>query len=262
MVIAFILNLSGEIGGMIIREICARAILSKSKIYEYTINPYAGCQHACSYCYARFMKKFSGHPEAWGGYVDVKINAADLLRKEIIRKKPGRVWISGVCDPYQPLEKKYELTCKCLEILIRDDWPVTLQTRSPLIVRDLELLKMSVKIEAGFSIPTADDNIRRLFEPGAPSIELRLKALGQLHEAGIRTFAMIAPALAGAEELVKLLPGKVDRVIIDKMNYHYADWVYRKHGLDSYLSTDYFSSVAQTLCKGLKTEGIDCQAFC
>jgi DNA repair photolyase len=251
-----------NVGCMMIREVCARAILSKSKIYEYTINPYAGCQHACSYCYARFMKKFSGHTEAWGGYIDAKVNAADLLRKEIIRKKPGRVWISGVCDPYQPLEKKYELTRRCLEILIRNDWPVTLQTRSPLVIRDVELLRNSANIETGFSIPTADDKIRFLFEPGAPSIELRLQALGQLHEAGIRTFAMIAPALPGAEKLVKLLPGKVDRVMIDRMNYHYADWVYRKYGLESYLRTEYFSSVAEKICSGLRKDGVDCQAFC
>src|SRR5512136_521380 len=98
---------------MIVREISAKNILTKSKIYEYTINPYGGCQHACAYCYARFTRRFSGHSEAWGEYVDVKINAADLLQREVTRKKPGVVWISGVCDPYQPVEKKYELTRKC-----------------------------------------------------------------------------------------------------------------------------------------------------
>ena len=76
---------------MIIRETRARSILSRSKVYEYTINPYVGCQHACTYCYARFMKRFSGHKEPWGQFVDVKINAPDLLREEVKRKPAGRV---------------------------------------------------------------------------------------------------------------------------------------------------------------------------
>jgi len=109
---------------MIIRETRARSILSRSKVYEYTINPYVGCQHACTYCYARFMKRFSGHKEPWGQFVDVKINAPDLLREEVKRKPAGRVWISGVCDPYQPIERKHELTKMCVEILIQHDWPI------------------------------------------------------------------------------------------------------------------------------------------
>ena len=81
---------------MIIREVKARSILSHSKVYEYTINPYVGCQHACTYCYARFMRRFTGHKEPWGQFIDVKINAPELLQKETVRKVPGRVWVSGV----------------------------------------------------------------------------------------------------------------------------------------------------------------------
>jgi DNA repair photolyase len=95
---------------MIIKETLPKTILSKSKIYPYVINPYTGCQHACSYCYARFMKRVTGHTEPWGQFVDVKITAPDLLKVEITKKKPDKVWVSGVCDPYQPLEGKYRLT--------------------------------------------------------------------------------------------------------------------------------------------------------
>ena len=104
---------------MKIKEIHSKSILSPSKIYDYVVNPYVGCQHACSYCYARFMKRFTGHKEPWGDFVDVKINAPDLLSKEIKKKRMGTVWVSGVCDPYQPLEAKYKLTRRCLEILAR-----------------------------------------------------------------------------------------------------------------------------------------------
>jgi DNA repair photolyase len=232
---------------MIIKEIQSKSILSASKVYPYVINPYVGCQHNCSYCYAHFMKRFTGHKEPWGQFVDVKLNAPDLLKKEITRKKVDRVWISGVCDPYQPLEGRYKLTRQCLEILASNDWPVTVQTRSPLVLRDLDILKTGKSFEVGLSITTADDAIRKLFEPNAPSIKERVRALDELHRAGIRTYAMIAPILPMAETLAEILADKVDSVIIDRMNYHYGDWVYRKYGLEAYLTDDYFSRTEQVL---------------
>jgi DNA repair photolyase len=217
---------------MKIKEIQAKNILSKSKVYDWTINPYVGCQHGCIYCYAKFMKRFSGHKENWGEFVDVKINAPELLSQGIKKKKKGRVWVSGVCDPYQPVEKKYELTKKCLEILQRNNWPVTIQTKSPLVLRDLDLLKKFHEIEVGFTITTGDEKIKQIFEPRTSSIEKRVQALERLHQEGIKTYAMIAPLLPKAESLVNKLKGKVDYVIIDKMNYHYADWVYKKYQLE------------------------------
>ena len=225
---------------LVVREIAAKSILSASKIYPWVINPYTGCQHGCSYCYARFMKRVTGHREPWGEFVDVKINAPDLLLREIQKKKRGKVWVSGVCDPYQPLEATYRLTRRCLEILARNSWPVIIQTRSPLVLRDLDIIRDAREFEVGFSITTADDRIRELFEPGAPPIPDRIQALDELHKAGIRTYAMIAPVLPGAEGLAALLKGKIDYVLIDRMNYHYADWVYRKYGLEDKLSDDYF----------------------
>ena len=232
---------------MTITEIQAKSILSVSKIYSYVINPYTGCQHACSYCYARFMKRFTGHKEPWGAFVDVKINAPDLLQREINKKKPGRVWISGVCDPYQPLEAKYQLTRKCLSILAQHNWPVTIQTRSPLVMRDIDILKEAQDFEVGLTVTTANDSIRRLFEPNAPPIKDRIKALDELHQAGIRTYAMIAPMLPGAEGLAELLKGKIDYSLIDRMNYHYGDWVYRKYGLEDKLTDDFFYRTRQKL---------------
>jgi DNA repair photolyase len=246
---------------MVVREIVARSVLSKSRVYEYTVNPYGGCQHGCSYCYARFMKRYSGHQEAWGEYVDVKVNAPEVLQKEIERKSRGEVWISGVCDPYQPLEKKYELTRRCLKILIGDDWPVTVQTRSPLVLRDIDLLRKSSKVEVGMSITTSDDKIRRLFEPYAPLVKERIRALGELHAAGIKTFVMIAPLLPKAEGLVPDLVGKVDRVLVDRMNYNYADWVYRKYKLEQSRSESYYNRAGQEICSSFRQQGVECQVL-
>lgn len=232
---------------MIVKEVRVKSVLSASKVYEYVVNPYIGCQHACSYCYARFMKRFTGHREPWGDFVDVKSNAANLLRVEINKKKRGRVWVSGVCDPYQPLEAKYKLSRQCLEILAQNNWSVIIQTRSPLVLRDMDIIKQGQNFEVGLSITTADDNIRRLFEPLAPPINDRIKALDELHKAGIRTYAMIAPMLPGAEGLAELLKGKVDYVLIDRMNYHYADWIYRKYGLQDKLTDEFFQRTSREL---------------
>jgi DNA repair photolyase len=244
---------------MVVRELLVKGILSKSKVFDYVVNPYIGCQHGCTYCYARFMKRFTGHTEPWGEFVDVKINAPELLKHQITRASPGRVWVSGVSDPYQPLEKQYMLTRKCLDILLAHGWEVTVQTKSPLVLRDVELLQEAPRLEVGLTITTTDEAIRQLFEPKAPSIEARLHALEELHNAGIRTFAMIAPLLPGAEGLAAKLDDKVDYVLIDRMNYHYGDRVYRKYGLASAFSDAFFFSAARQLASAFAKRDIECQ---
>lgn len=245
---------------MKIKEIRSKTILSPSQVYDYVINPYVGCQHGCSYCYARFMKRFSGHQEPWGDFVDVKINAPDLLLREVKKKKRGEVWISGVCDPYQPLEAKYQLTRKCLEILIQNDWPIIIQTRSPLVLRDLEILREAENLEAGLSITTANDDIRKIFEPNAPPIKERLRAIEALHRNGIRTYVMIAPILPEAEKLVSILEGKVDYILLDRMNYHYADRIYTKHGWGDKKTDAYFKIISDRMLVECEKLGMDCRS--
>jgi DNA repair photolyase len=244
---------------MIIKEIYAKSILSKSRVFDYAVNPYVGCEHACTYCYARFMKRFTSHKEAWGEFVDVKVNAVSLLKNEIKKKKVGRVWISGTCDPYQPLEKEYELTKGCLEILLKYGWPVTVQTKSPLVLRDMELLRKFSGIEVGLTITTANEIIRKVFEPNSPSVRERIETLEKLHSTGIKTFAMIAPILPQSEGLGAWLRGKVDYVLIDKMNYHYADRVYRKHRLEYAMTGNFFSQKKLELVDALEKEDIPYQ---
>ena len=241
---------------MKIQEISVKSVLSKSQVYDYTVNPYRGCSNACRYCYAAFMKRFTGHQEPWGEFVDVKINAPEVLAKEIRRKPMGGVWVSGVCDPYQPVEKRYRLTRKCLEILLRSDWPVTIQTKSPLVVRDLDILKTSEKVEVGFSITTAEEKIRRVFEPKASPISERINALRSLHTNGIKTFVMIAPILPGAEKLPRELAGVVDFVLVDRLNYHYADRIYRENNMGWAIEDRFFAKTGDELKKGFEREGV------
>jgi DNA repair photolyase len=245
---------------MIVKEIRSKTILSASKIQDYVINPYVGCQHGCRYCYARYIKKFTGHKEAWGDFIDIKINASDLLQIEIKKKKRGRVWVSGLCDPYQPLERKYQLTRRCLSILVDNKWPVSVQTRSPLVLRDIDILKRGEDFEVGFSITTADDAIRKIFEPVAPSVRERIDALEELHTSGIRTFVMIAPMLPGAEDLPSALTGKVDSILVDRLNYHYADAIFRQYRMEDKLSDEFFQMTGGKIAAACRNLGIVCNS--
>ena len=238
-----------------IKETQAKSILNKSQIFDYCVNPYTGCQVNCRYCYARlFMKRYSGHKEPWGEFVDVKINAPEVLRKQLQRAKRGTVWISSVCDPYQPLEAKYELTRRCLKELLEKQFPVNIQTKSKLVLRDMNLLKDFKEIEVGFTITTNDEKIARSFEPGAASVSDRMKALEKLHASGIRTFAFIGPLLPGdPEKLVADLAGLVDKVFIDRMNYlNQIKAFYRQLNLEWATEDEFFQEYKGRLISELK----------
>jgi DNA repair photolyase len=246
---------------MIVREIFAKSILSKSQIQDYAINPYVGCSHSCRYCYAAFMRRFTGHKEKWGEFVDIKVNAPDLLAREIKKKGMGRVWVSGVCDPYQAAEKSYRLTARCLEILLQHQWPVTIQTKSSLVLRDIEILEKFKDIEVGFSITTADEIIREIFEPGASPIKERIRALDVLHSRGIQTFAMIAPILPGAEGLLEELPGKVGHILVDRLNYSYANRIYTENKMAWAQKESFFIQKAEALKEGFLRRNIPVQVL-
>jgi len=142
----------------------------------------------------------------------------------------------------------------CVEILSKQDWPVTIQTKSSLVLRDLDLLMKFSDLEAGFSIATADESIRKIFEPKSPTIRERIDTLEKLHSTGLKTYAMIAPLLPGAEELAALLSDKVDHVLIDRMNYHYADWVYKKYGLGYAITDEFLTEKKKELARAFERE--------
>ncbi len=185
---------------MIINEVTCRSALNKSGIpgTDYSLNPYIGCSHKCQYCYAVFMKKFTGHTEPWGDFVDVKMNAADVLRRQISRARPGRISIGTACDPYQPVEKRYGITRRCLEALVDyKSFQISVLTKSHLAVRDIDLFKKFRTIEIGFSITHINPQVTGVFEPGAPSSERRLEALKTISRNHIPTWIFIAPVMPG-----------------------------------------------------------------
>jgi DNA repair photolyase len=231
-------------------EKTAKSILNKSKVFDYCLNPYTGCSHRCRYCYAAlFMPRYSGHSEPRGQWVEAKTNAPDLLRRQLVRARPGTIWIASVCDAYQPAEVKYQLTRKCLAEISRFDFPVFIQTKSDLVLRDLDLLQNLKEAEIGFSIATDSDRVASLFEPGAPSISRRLKALEKIKKSNFRTFAFVGPILPqDPVRLISLLGGLVDKLFIVRLNYRgYFIKFYRQHGLEAYAADNYFDQIKAEL---------------
>ncbi len=243
-----------------IKERTARTVLSKSGIegVDYCINPYVGCFHGCSYCYATFMKRFSGHKETWGSFVDVKINAPDVLRGQLKRAKKGNVIISSVTDAYQPVESRYKITRQCLEVLLEYQFPVSILTKAPLVMRDIDLLKQFNDIEVGITVTTDDDGIRKLFAPQAPPINARIRTLKKLQENGIATYAFIGPVLPmDPEKLAKKIRPYVNRVLIDRMNYlSKTRGIYKAKNMTRWLDSDFTFTVVERLKKALDKESI------
>jgi len=171
----------------------AKSLLTKATgfigAYDFTLNPYRGCQYGCSYCYAAAFSPNTKMRQDWGNWVIFKENAAEVLEKELKKwyeknpKKPPRIYMSSVTDPYQPLESKHQLTRKLLEVMldVRVDGYQTptlvIQTRSPIIIRDIDYLQRFKRLRINMSIPTGSELVKRDFEPRSPSVKARLNAL-------------------------------------------------------------------------------------
>lgn len=246
---------------LMIREKQVRSILSKSGIssVDYCLNPYVGCAHGCRYCYATFMKRFTGHTEPWGTFVDIKVNAPEVLQRQLKRAARGYVMLSSVTDPYQPLEEEYGLTRRCLEILLKHQFPVGILTKSPLVLRDLDLIRRFDDIEVGMTITTDDEVIKKVFEPQAPPIAARIQALKELHDRGISTYVFIGPLLPQDPEILagKIKP-HVDSVLIDRMNYlNKTIGLYRRQHLSDWVESDFLDHVLLRLRKSFEGKEVN-----
>ncbi|WP_270188682.1 radical SAM protein [[Ruminococcus] lactaris] len=190
------------INGILIREVETKNIMTKSSlpVGGYSVNPYVGCTHACKYCYASFMKRFTGHKEEWGTFLDVNT------------------------DGYNPQEEQFGNTRKLLEQLIGSDADILICTKSDLVVRDIDLLKKLGRVTVSWSINTLDENFKNDMD-SASSIEHRIAAMKQVYEAGIRTVCFVSP----------VFPGGFKKTIMDYIAGKYPDLVplydeiYNKH---------------------------------
>jgi DNA repair photolyase len=230
------------------REILCKSALTKTGIpgHDYCLNPYGGCAHACVYCYASFMCRFTGHTERWGEFLDVKVNFADVLARQLSGKRTrpaGKVLLGTVTDAYQPAEARYGITRASLQVLA--DYrllAVGVLTKSPLVQRDIPILRELPACEVGFTLTTMDRNIAGVLEPGAPPPHLRLAAAGELMKAGIPVWVFVAPLLPGLTDTEESLTALfhalretgVEEILLDHLNPYPAvanrlQGAYRKH---------------------------------
>jgi DNA repair photolyase len=238
-----------------INQIEAKSILNKTGIpgLGYAINPYTGCTHGCVYCYACFMRRFTNHTEPWGHFLDAKVNAAEVLARQLARRqKPitGVVFLSSVTDPYQPAESIFKLTRGILEVLLQHQVPISILTKSDLVLRDIDLLRQFEECSVGLSIMTTDEAIAYRFEPRASSPERRIQALRQLKENNIRTYAFISPylpLLSHIERLLEVLDGVIDEVGVETLNTKEASWQGVKRVLNAWYPP--LASGYKGLCK-------------
>lgn len=176
---------------MKVKEITVKDYLIKSNLptIDYVINPYVGCPHGCKYCYASFMKRFTGHDEEWGTFIDIKRCDKKIDVKKLENKS---LFISSVTDCYNEYEEKYEITRDILKQLIDVNVDITISTKSKLILRDLDILKKLKKLTVSMSINTLDEKFRSDMDSGS-SIEDRLNTLKILHENGIYVVIFMSP---------------------------------------------------------------------
>jgi len=180
---------------LIVRAIEVKSILTKSNlpVSDYSVNPYVGCTHACKYCYASFMKRFSNHPEPWGKFLDVKYWPKIKHPERYAGKE---MFFGSVTDPYNPQEEMHLRTRALLEQLQGSGIKLSIQTKSDLVLRDIDLIKSYPDARVGFSINTLDEEFKDDMDQ-AVSIKRRLAAMKTLHDEGIRTTCFISPIFPG-----------------------------------------------------------------
>lgn len=264
---------------MNVNEIQAVSIITKSNLpdADYVINPYVGCMHSCLYCYARFMKRFTGHAEDWGAFIDVKINAPDLIPKDTSKYRSKSIFIASVTDAYLPLERKYQITRRILEKLIPLQPNLGIQTKSDLILRDVDLFKQFEKCEIGFTITTLDDDLRKEVEPFTSPIRNRIKALETLKKEGIKTYVFIGPIFPFLTDWKKIILETehcADFYMLENLNVSGSiwesikKWLKEKHPdlLDKYKDiyfskNNYWADVEKEIRVFCEEQNIECRIY-
>lgn len=263
-----------------LNEIMSKKILTQVKGYldvgfTHSLNPYSGCAFSCKYCYVREMpiQKFKEMP--WGDWVELKVNAAENYLNEILKlrkqNKPVHIFMSSATDPYQPIERKAEITRAILEKMI--DHPpdmLQIQTRSPLVSRDLNLLvqlKSKCRLLVSMTVETDREDVRRIFSPYAPGINLRLKALKAIHKEGITTQVAISPVLPFTRDFPSVLKEVADRVWIDTLSIGDGAMgkrskklgmpaIFKEHGLEDWYQEDIHVRVQKYFLKHFSEERV------
>jgi DNA repair photolyase len=205
--------------------------------FKWSLNPYMGCEHRCTFCYVRAFELRADRPadDRYGRSIRVKVNIAEVLRGEVTRRSWARelVAIGAATDPYQPAEGRYRLTRRCLEVLTGVRNPLSLITRGPMIVRDIDVLQAAAQraeVSVYFSVPTLDERVWRTTEPGTPPPRQRLRALRRLVDAGIKAGVGLAPILPGLSDRPEQLAAVVRAARDAGATHLWANLLYLRPG--------------------------------
>ncbi|MEE8716765.1 MAG: radical SAM protein [Coriobacteriales bacterium] len=223
-------------GAPLVRVVKAKLVISRSNlpVCDYSVNPYTGCSHACKYCYASFMRRFTDHPEPWGGFVDVKRWPPIASPRRYAGKG---LFVGSVCDPYMPEEARYLRTRALLEQLRGSGARLSIQTKSDLVLRDLDLIREFPDARVGFSINTLDEDFRREMDH-AVSIGRRVEAMCAFHDAGVRTTCFVSPIFPGITDvpaIVRLVRDHCNLIWLENLNLRgdykarILRWVHERH---------------------------------
>lgn len=256
---------------MVVKDVEVKNIMTKTNlpVSDYAVNPYVGCTHACKYCYASFMKRFTNHPEPWGSFIDVKY-WPEIKNPE---KYAGKeTFFCSVTDPYQPLEKKYGRTRALLEQLQGSGIHISISTKSDLILRDLDLIKTFPNAHVAWSINTLDEGFRKEMDRAA-SIERRLEAMRQFYEAGVQSTCFISPIFPGITDVIAIierakhqcnlvwlenlnLRGDYKARILDWIHIHHPELDGLYHEIYSNGSRDYWIALDERIREYTAKEGM------
>ena len=256
---------------MVFKEIEVKDIMTKTNlpVSDFAVNPYVGCTHACKYCYASFMKRFTNHPEPWGEFVDIK-HWPEIRNPEKYAGKEA--FFCSVTDPYQPCEKKYGRTRALLEQLQGSGISISISTKSDLVLRDLDLIKTFPKAQVSWSINTLDEGFRSEMDR-AVSIERRLAAMKQFYDAGIQTTCFISPIFPGITDVIAImerakkqcnliwlenlnLRGDYKKRILDWVHDHHPELDDLYHEIYTKKNRDYWTALDQEIREYTAKEGM------
>lgn len=246
---------------MIIKEIEVKNVITKSNlpVCDFSVNPYTGCEHACKYCYASFMKRFTNHPEPWGEFLDVKY--WDKIRNP--KKYAGKeLFIGSVTDPYNPQEEIYGRTRALLTELQGSGAKLSIATKSDLILRDLDIIKTFPDVRVSWSVNTLDEIFKDDMDK-AVSIKRRLAAMEAFHKAGVRTTCFISPifpVITDVKAIIEQAKGHCNLIWLENLNLRGSykavimDYIKEKYPVLLPLYQDIYSLDNRSYWEALDTE--------
>ncbi|HEC77458.1 MAG TPA: radical SAM protein [Thermoplasmatales archaeon] len=250
---------------MNVKEKWCKSALTISKLpgIDYSLNPYIGCMHSCIYCYVPYIMHID--EDEWKNNVYIKVNMPSILRNELKRKKRGIVGISTSTDAYQPVEKRYEITRKCLHLLLKNDWAIDILTKSDIVLRDIDLIKKFSNAKVGITVSTINEENLKILEPFASPLKKRLKTLKKFSESGIYTYAFVGPVYPDMEKedvrefFYVLKDTGIKEIIFDKFHLKngLAEKIFSalpegKRGIFKRIYRDYYEEIfyeMKNLCK-------------